>query len=235
MEYMSALEKEIAMEVTIADIGQKVMSIFKFIGELIRKAIKVLTELIGRLKKTKGTSENENTKSTEDRSNINATPNTMKGAGAEVMTKEAPKPTVTTDIYDCGNELDRVVNDIQFCLEMLIKRPTPDHKVGKGYAERWAGDNEMIADRMAKAAEVLEKLEGIEKKTLTADKAEKLKTRLETLNGQYEKYCRIYQMFIKKNQHTEAFLATTTNSFNTISNIATKALNIIMQLSGPQG
>ena len=235
MEYMSALEKEIAMEVTIADIGQKVMSIFKFIGELIRKAIKFLTGLVGRLKKTKGTSENENTKSTEDRSNMNATPNTMKGAGAEVMTKEAPKPTVTADLYDCGNELDRVVNDIQFCLEMLIKRPTPDHKVGKGYAERWAGDNEMIADRMAKAAEVLEKLEGIEKKTLTADKAERLKTRLETLNGQYEKYCRIYQMFIKKNQHTEAFLATTTNSFNTISNIATKALNIIMQLSGPQG
>ena len=235
MEYMSALEKEIAMEVTIADIGQKVMSIFKFIGELIRKAIKFLTGLVGRLKKTKGTSENENTKSTEDRSNMNATPNTMKGAGAEVMTKEAPKPTVTADLYDCGNELDRVVNDIQFCLEMLIKRPTPDHKVGKGYAERWAGDNEMIADRMAKAAEVLEKLEGIEKKTLTADKAEKLKTRLDTLNGQYEKYCRIYQMFIKKNQHTEAFLATTTNSFNTISNIATKALNISMQLSGPQG
>ena len=235
MEYMSALEKEIAMEVTIADIGQKVMSIFKFIGELIRKAIKFLTGLVGRLKKTKGTSENENTKSTEDRSNMNATPNTMKGAGAEVMTKEAPKPTITADLYDCGNELDRVVNDVQFCLEMLIKRPTPDHKVGKGYAERWAGDNEMIADRMAKAAEVLEKLEGIEKKTLSADKAEKLKTRLETLNGQYEKYCRIYQMFIKKNQHTEAFLATTTNSFNTISNIATKALNIIMQLSGPQG
>ena len=235
MEYMSALEKEIAMEVTIADIGQKVMSIFKFIGELIHKAIKFLTGLVGRLKKTKGTSENENTKSTEDRSNMNATPNTMKGAGAEVMTKEAPKPTVTADLYDCGNELDRVVNDIQFCLEMLIKRPTPDHKVGKGYAERWAGDNEMIADRMAKAAEVLEKLEGIEKKTLSADKAEKLKARLETLNGQYEKYCRIYQMFIKKNQHTEAFLATTTNSFNTISNIATKALNIIMQLSGPQG
>ena len=235
MEYMSALEKEIAMEVTIADIGQKVMSIFKFIGELIRKAIKFLTGLVGRLKKPKGTSENENTKSTEDRSNMNATPNTMKGAGAEVMTKEVPKPTVTADLYDCGNELDRVVNDIQFCLEMLIKRPTPDHKVGKGYAERWAGDNELIADRMAKASEVLEKLEGIEKKTLSADKAEKLKTRLETLNGQYEKYCRIYQMFIKKNQHTEAFLATTTNSFNTISNIATKALNIIMQLSGPQG
>lgn len=252
MEYMSALEKEIAMEVTIADIGQKVMSIFKFIGELIRKAIKVLTGLIGRLKKTKIQQESgpvyvdKNGKVIPEddpnlqaainrKTNMTPTPDTMKGAGAEVMTKEAPKSTITADLYDCGNELDRVVNDIQFCLEMLIKRPTPDHKVGKGYAERWAGDNEMIADRMAKAAEVLEKLEGFEKKTLTADKAEKLKTRLETLNGQYEKYCRIYQMFIKKNQHTEAFLATTTNSFNTISNIATKALNIIMELSGPQG
>ena len=252
MEYMSALEKEIAMEVTIADIGQKVMSIFKFIGELIRKAIKVLTGLIGRLKKTKIQQESgpvyvdKNGKVIPEddpnlqaainrKTNMTPTPDTMKGAGAEVMTKEAPKSTITADLYDCGNELDRVVNDIQFCLEMLIKRPTPDHKVGKGYSDRWAGDNEMIADRMAKAAEVLEKLEGIEKKTLTADKAEKLKTRLETLNGQYEKYCRIYQMFIKKNQHTEAFLATTTNSFNTISNIATKALNIIMQLNGPQG
>ena len=252
MEYMSALEKEIAMEVTIADIGQKVMSIFKFIGELIRKAIKVLTGLIGRLKKTKIQQESgpvyvdKNGKVIPEddpnlqaainrKTNMTPTPDTMKGAGAEVMTKEAPKSTITADLYDCGNELDRVVNDIQFCLEMLIKRPTPDHKVGKGYSDRWAGDNEMIADRMAKAAEVLEKLEGIEKKTLTADKAEKLKARLETLNGQYEKYCRIYQMFIKKNQHTEAFLATTTNSFNTISNIATKALNIIMQLSGPQG
>ena len=252
MEYMTALEKEIAMEVTMADIGQKVMSIFKFIGELIRKAIKVLTGLIGRLKKTKIQQESgpvyvdKNGKVIPEddpnlqaainrKTNMTPTPDTMKGAGAEVMTKEAPKSTITADLYDCGNELDRVVNDIQFCLEMLIKRPTPDHKVGKGYAERWAGDNEMIADRMAKAAEVLEKLEGIEKKTLTAEKAEKLKTRLETLNGQYEKYCRIYQMFIKKNQHTEAFLATTTNSFNTISNIATKALNIIMQLSGPQG
>ena len=234
MEYMSALEKEIAMEVTIADIGQKVMSIFKFIGELIRKAIKVLTGLIGRLKKTKIQQESgpvyvdKNGKVIpEDDPNLQA--------AIQTTIDRLNNNMNTADLYDCGNELDRVVNDIQFCLEMLIKRPTPDHKVGKDYAERWAGDNEMIADRMAKAAEVLEKLEGIEKKTLTADKAEKLKTRLDTLNGQYEKYCRIYQMFIKKNQHTEAFLATTTNSFNTISNIATKALNIIMQLSGPQG
>lgn len=235
MEYMSALEKEIAMEVTIADIGQKVMSIFKFIGELIRKAIKFLTGLVGRLKKTKGASENENTKSTEDRSNMNATPNTMKGAGAEVMTNEIITSSVAPGYYDCGNELERVVNDVQFCLEMLIKRPTPDHKVGKGYAERWAGDNELIADRMAKAAEVLEKLEGIEKKSLSVPKAEILKDRLEVLNKQYEKYARIYDLFVKKNQHTEVFFATTIASFDQISNVASKALNIIMQLHGFQG
>ena len=235
MEYMSALEKEIAMEVTMADIGQKVMSIFKFIGELIRKAIKFLTGLVGRLKKTKGTSENENTKSTEDRSNMNATPNTMKGAGSEVMTNEIITSSVAPGYYDCGNELERVVNDVQFCLEMLIKRPTPDHKVGKGYAERWAGDNELIADRMAKAAEVLEKLEGIEKKSLSVPKAEILKDRLEVLNKQYEKYARIYDLFVKKNQHTEVFFATTIASFDQISNVASKALNIIMQLHGFQG
>ena len=235
MEYMSALEKEIAMEVTIADIGQKVMSIFKFIGELIRKAIKFLTGLVGRLKKTKGTSENENTKSTEDRSNMNATPNTMKGAGSEVMTNEIITSSVAPGYYDCGNELERVVNDVQFCLEMLIKRPTPDHKVGKGYAERWAGDNELITDRMAKAAEVLEKLEGIEKKSLSVPKAEILKDRLEVLNKQYEKYARIYDLFVKKNQHTEVFFATTIASFDQISNVAGKALNIIMQLHGFQG
>ena len=230
MEYMTALEKEIAMEVTMADIGQKVMSIFKFIGELIHKAVKFLTGLIGKLRKTKPQQESGPV-SVDKNGKVIPYDDPKVQADIQATIDRLNSNMNTADLYDCGNELDRVVDDIQFCLEMLIKRPTPDHKVGKGYAQRWAGDNEMIADRMAKAAEVLEKLEGIEKKTLTADKAEKLKTRLETLNGQYEKYCRIYQMFIKKNQHTEVFLATTTNSFNTISNIAAKALNIIMQLS----
>lgn len=254
MEYMTALEREIVTEGLMSDIGKKAMSVFKFIGDLIKKAISFLTGLISRLKKSnikesgpkivdkdgKEVPYDEKMEhviqdSTKKRSSMNATPNTMKGSSSEVMTNEVITNSVTPDLYDCGNELDRVVNDIQFCLEMLIKRPTPDHKVGKGYAERWDGDNEMIADRMAKAAEVLEKLENIEKKTLTADKAEKLKTRLETLNGQYDKYGRIYQMFIKKNQHTEVFLTTTMNSFNTISNIGGKTLNIILQLYGPQG
>ena len=230
MEYMTALEKEIAMEVTMADIGQKVMSIFKFIGELIHKAVKFLTGLIGKLRKTKPQQESGPV-SVDKNGKVIPYNDPKVQADIQATIDRLNNNTNTADLYDCGNELDRVIDDIQFCLEMLIKRPTPDHKVGKGYAERWAGDNEMIADRMAKAAEVLEKLEGIEKKTLTADKAEKLKARLESLNNQYEKYRRIYKMFIDKHQHTEVFFITTMNSFNTISNSATKALNIIMQLS----
>ena len=230
MEYMTALEKEIAMEVTMADIGQKVMSIFKFIGELIHKAVKFLTGLIGKLRKTKPQQESGPV-SVDKNGKVIPYDDPKVQADIQATIDRLNNNTNTADLYDCGNELDRVIDDIQFCLEMLIKRPTPDHKVGKGYAERWAGDNEMIADRMAKAAEVLEKLEGIEKKTLTADKAEKLKARLESLNNQYEKYRRIYKMFIDKHQHTEVFFITTMNSFNTISNIAGKALNIIMQLS----
>ena len=230
MEYMTALEKEIAMEVTMADIGQKVMSIFKFIGELIHKAVKFLTGLIGKLRKTKPQQESGPV-SVDKNGKVIPYDDPKVQADIQATIDRLNSNMNTADLYDCGNELDRVIDDIQFCLEMLIKRPTPDHKVGKGYAERWAGDNEMIADRMAKAAEILEKLEGIEKKTLTADKAEKLKARLESLNNQYEKYRRIYKMFIDKHQHTEVFFITTMNSFNTISNSATKALNIIMQLS----
>ena len=257
MDYYTSLEKEIVTEGLMNDIGKKAMSIFKFIGDLIKKAISFLTGLIGKLKKSNVKDDDfkgpkivdKNGKevpydekmeqiiqdSIKKRSNMNPTPNSMKGAGSEVMTNEIITSSVAPGYYDCGNELERVVNDVQFCLEMLIKRPTPDHKVGKGYAERWAGDNELIADRMAKAAEVLEKLEGIEKKSLSVPKAEILKDRLEVLNKQYEKYARIYDLFVKKNQHTEVFFATTIASFDQISNVAGKTLNIIMQLHGFQG
>ena len=118
---------------------------------------------------------------------------------------------------------------------MLIERPKPDHKTGKGYGERWAGDNELIADRMAKAMEILEKLDGIEKKTIDADKAEMLKGRLEALNAQYDKYSRIYDMFVKKNQHTTEYFIGTITSFHMISDVAGKALNIILKLQDPKG
>ena len=47
-----SLEKEIVTEGLMNDIGKKAMSIFKFIGDLIKKAISVLTGLIGKLKKS---------------------------------------------------------------------------------------------------------------------------------------------------------------------------------------
>ena len=223
MEYMTALEREIVTEGLISNISEKVTTLFKIIGELIRKAIKFLTGLIGKLRKNK-----KNT-------NQDATPSNMNGSGAEVMTNTTITPVVVEELYDCGNELERVVDDVQFCIEMLIKRPKPDHKTGKGYGERWAGDNELIADRMAKAMEILEKLDGIEKKTIDADKAEMLKGRLEALNAQYDKYSRIYDMFVKKNQHTTEYFIGTITSFHMISDVAGKALNIILKLQDPKG
>lgn len=223
MEYMTALEREIVTEGLISNISEKVTTLFKIIGELIRKAIKFLTGLIGKLRKNK-----KNT-------NQDATPSNMNGSGAEVMTNTIITPVVVEELYDCGNELERVVDDVQFCIEMLIKRPKPDHKTGKGYGERWAGDNELIADRMAKAMEILEKLDGIEKKTIDVDKAEMLKGRLEALNAQYDKYSRIYDMFVKKNQHTTEYFIGTITSFHMISDVAGKALNIILKLQDPKG
>ena len=223
MEYMTALEREIVTEGLISNISEKVTTLFKIIGELIRKAIKFLTGLIGKLRKNK-----KNT-------NQDATPSNMNGSGAEVMTNTTITPVVVEELYDCGNELERVVDDVRFCIEMLIKRPRPDHKTGKGYGERWAGDNELIADRMAKAMEILEKLDGIEKKTIDADKAEMLKGRLEALNAQYDKYSRIYDMFVKKNQHTTEYFIGTITSFHMISDVAGKALNIILKLQDPKG
>ena len=223
MEYMTALEREIVTEGLISNISEKVTTLFKIIGELIRKAIKFLTGLISKLRKNK-----KNT-------NQDATPSNMNGSGAEVMTNTTITPVIVEELYDCGNELERVVDDVQFCIEMLIKRPKPDHKTGKGYGERWAGDNELIADRMAKAMEILEKLDGIEKKTIDVDKAEMLKGRLETLNAQYDKYSRIYDMFVKKNQHTTEYFIGTITSFHMISDVAGKALNIILKLQDPKG
>ena len=52
MEYMTALERELVTEGLMSDIGKKAMSVFKFIGDLMKKAISFLTGLISRLKKS---------------------------------------------------------------------------------------------------------------------------------------------------------------------------------------
>lgn len=226
VDYVKAFENEIAVEGFIQDIGSKAMKIIKFIGDLIKRAISFLVSHVQKLAKNKKT-------------NMDPTPNSQAGAGAEVMqnnnSKEEMQNTISKtvyaeDLYNCGKELNDVIADIQFCIELLSKRPAPDHKIGKGYAERWNGDNELIAERMARCMDVIEKLEDIEKKTVSAEMGQQLKNKLEMLDKQYQKYARIYQMFIKKNSHTEQYMISTMNSFNQISNVAGKALNIILQL-----
>ena len=57
--------------------------------------------------------------------------------------------------------------------------------------------------------------------------------KLEELNAQYDKYGRIYQMFINKHQGIEQYMISTQVSFNLISSTGAKALNLILQLYTP--
>lgn len=218
-EYVKAFDNDIALEMTIQDIGKKVSDIFAWVAKAIRLAIKWLTEHLAKLRKVK-----------PEKTDKDATPNSQAGAGAEVMRKEDPKVVYIEDLYDCGNELKGIVEDVKFCVNMLMKRPKPDHKVGKGYAERYAQDNELIADRMERCLNTLKKLDGIEKKTISLEIGETLKKELEELSALYEKYGRFYEMFVKKNQHVEAFMAGTINSFNLISNVGGQASVMIQKL-----
>lgn len=220
MDYAQAFENEIATENLVNDIGKKIMSIFKFIGDLIKKAISFLTTHLSKLARIKKTDKDP-------------TPNSQTGAGAEVMQKKEPKAVYAEDCYDCGNELTGIVNDIDFCLQLLMKRPKPDYKVNKNYGERWEQDNSLIADRMNRCMNDLNKLEGIDRKTVSEETGEKLKARLEFLNTQYEKYARIYQMFINKHQGIEQYMVSTQMSFNLISSTASKALEIILKMYTP--
>ena len=54
-EYAKALENEIAIEMTVQDIANGARKVFKFIGDLIRKAIEFLASLIKKLGKIKKT------------------------------------------------------------------------------------------------------------------------------------------------------------------------------------
>lgn len=213
-EYSRAFNDEIAIEGFVQDIDTKAMKIFHYISQLIRQAIDFLMKYIRKLNTVK-------TKNTA------VTPNSTVNSE---FPNEPPEVITRVNTYDCGKELNDIVSDLQFCIELLAKRPAPNHKIGKGYSQRWDGDNELIADRMARCADVLERLNSIESKSMNAEMAENLKRRLEALNAQYDKYGKIYQAFVKKNAHTEQFLISTMISFNLISEIATKTLNLTMQL-----
>ena len=221
MEYMTALEREIVTEGLVSNIHSKVQIVIKAIRKLIDRAIEIINGIIGKLKKSKG-------KESDD---------VFKGYtiidknGNEVPYNDDVEAKIQkTNVYDCGKELTEVIDEIQLCVEKLCQRPTPDHKLGKGYAERWAGDNEFISERMGKASDILDKLESIENKELKLEDAEVLRDRLQKLKIQYEKYGRIYDMYIKKNPHTEEYLTTTTISFDKISSIANRAMQIFPAL-----
>ena len=219
-EYAKALENEIAIEMTVQDIANGARKVFKIIGDLIRRAIEFLADLIKKLGKIKKTDKD-------------STPTNMDGAGVEVMKKEAPKIVTVNDVYDCGNELNGIVEDIDLCVKLLAKRPTPNSKANKHYDERWAGDNEIIAERMTRCNDNLTKLEEIEYKSLTVETAEDLKKRLEALKIVYEKYGRIYDMFIKKNPHMDQYMIATQTSFNSIATVSSKTMKMILQLYSP--
>lgn len=221
MEYVKAFEREIATENLVADIGKKVLSVFKYIGELIMKAIRFLTSHLSKLAKIKKTDKDP-------------TPNSQgEVVGAAVMQKKDPKATYAEDLYDCGNELTGIVADLEFCIQLLAKRPKPDHKTGKNYDQRWEQDNSLIADRMGRCMNTIEKLEGIEKKTVSYETGAKLKEKLEALNISYEKYGRIYQMFLKQHPELDRYMISTQQSFNNISTVASETLNMTLQLYTP--
>lgn len=221
MEYVKAFEREIATENLVTDIGKKVLTVFKYIGELIMKAIRFLTSHLSKLAKIKKTDKDP-------------TPNSQgEVVGAAVMQKKDPKATYAEDLYDCGNELTEVVADLEFCIQLLAKRPKPDHKTGKNYDQRWEQDNSLIADRMGRCMNTIEKLEGIEKKTVSYETGAKLKEKLEDLNTSYEKYGRIYQMFLKQHPELDRYMISTQQSFNNISTVASKTLNMTLQLYTP--
>lgn len=221
MDYVKAFEREIATENLVADIGKKVMTVFKYIGELIMKAIRFLTSHLSKLAKIKKTDKDP-------------TPNSQgEVVGAAAMQKKDPKATYAEDLYDCGNELIGVVADLEFCIQLLTKRPKPDHKTGKNYDQRWEQDNSLIADRMGRCMNTIEKLESIDKKTVSYETGTKLKEKLESLNASYDKYGRIYQMFLKQHPELDRYMISTQQSFNNISTVASKTLNMTLQLYTP--
>ena len=224
MEYMPALEREIVTESLISNIDEKVKVIIKFVVGLIQRAIEILTDIISKCKKNKN-KENDN-----DFKNYKIIDKNGNEIPYNDDIEAKIQKSIKINVYNCGKEMTNVIDEIQFCIEKLCQRPTPNHKLGKGYAERWAGDNEFIIERMAKASEILDKLEAIEDKELKLEDAEVLRDRLQKLRAQYDKYYRIYDMYSKKNPHTEEYLITTMAAFNVIADVSNRSMQIFPEL-----
>lgn len=220
-EYMTAFEMEIAAEGLIDSIGEKTMQIIATVRKLISTCIKFLTGLISKLRKTKAT-------------NQDPTPNSQAGGGAEVMKQGKPVPVYKEDTYDCGKELYDVLADLNFCMDMIVKRPAPNHKTNKSYKERWAQDNQLIMDRMERCANTLDKLESIENKTVNLEAAEDLKKKFEELDDVYNKYARMYNTFGTKHPDTNTFMLDTQRAITAIAEVAGRAAKINLSLMVPK-
>lgn len=211
-EYMSAFEREIVTEGFMDTLKEKTLKIIEVIRKLIRTCINFLVGLIAKLKKKKVTT----------------------------ATNEEPVPVelVTAsgaDTYNCSKELYDILADVEFSLNLLVKRPKPDHKVGKGYDDRYAQDNQMIEERMGRCINTIEKLDSLPNKIIDLENAEKIKAKFEAIDVQYTQYARLYQAFAKKNPGASQYMVNTQRCFNQISDVCAKASKINLSLMTPKG
>lgn len=221
-EYMTAFEMEIAAEGFIDSISEKTSKILATLRRLFDACIKFLTGLISKLHKNKGAT------------NQDPTPNSQAGGGAEVMKQGKVVPVYKEATYDCGKELYDILADLNFCMEMIVKRPKPDYKTNKSYKERWFQDNQLIVDRMERCANTLDKLESIENKTVNLEAAEDLKKKFEDLNEVYEKYGRMFKTYATKRPETNAFMIDTQVAITVIAEVAGRAARINLSLMVPK-
>lgn len=209
---MPAFEREIVTEGFVETLKEKTLKIIETIRKLIRTCINFLVGLIAKLKKKKDVT----------------------------ATNEEPTPTklVTSsgsDTYNCSKELYDILADVEFALSLLVKRPKPNHKVGKGYDDYYAQDNQMIEERMSRCINTIEKLESLPNKIIDLENAEKIRAKFEDIDEQYTKYGRMYEMFVKKNPGAAAYMTNTQRCFNQIANVCTKASKINLSLMTPKG
>lgn len=223
-EYMTAFEYEIVAE----SFGDAIVSGAKKIIEVLHKIFDTCIKFLGRLiNKLRGVKKDTSNKS-QDSSPVFA------GRASNEDT-EVSEPVTIDNTYDCGNDLYGILADLEFCINLLMKRPKPNHSVGKGYDDRWAQDNTLIEDRMQRCADIIAKLESIENKTIDLEAATKIKAKFESLDKTYTTYGRIYEAFVKKNPGPAKYMTSTQRQFNNISEIATKASKINLSLMTPKG
>lgn len=247
-EYMNAFELEITVEGFIDSICKKSSQIFATLRKLFDQCIKFLIGLINKLRKHKATNQNQQQSQQQNQqsaaqkytttrapsNNQDPTPNSQAGGGAEVMQHSTLTPVYKEDTYDCSKELYDILAELKFCMDMIVKRPVPNHKTNKSYKERWAQDDQLIMERIERCGNIVEKLESIDNKTINLDAAEDIKTKFEELAELYNKYGKIYDSFAKKHIEAREYMFSTHIAFTAISEVAGRAAKINLTLMVPK-